>query len=151
MQPGMKLPAFPAALLAASTLLFSQAARADDRKDMEGTWKVESAEAGGKKIESGDLMEVVVKITGDRYEVKVKDRTDAGTLKLDETQKPKTMDATDTEGDDVGKVVKAIYDLTGDTLRVCYTLDGGERPTEFATKEGSPLLLLTYKREKKAE
>jgi uncharacterized protein (TIGR03067 family) len=118
---------------------------------MEGTWKVESAEAGGRKIESGDLMEIVVKITGGRYEVKIKDKLDAGTMTVDETQKPKTMDATDTEGDDVGKVVKAIYELSGDTLRVCYTLDGGERPKEFATKEGSPVLMLTYKREKKAE
>ena len=147
----MKLTAFPAALLAICTLLFSRPAQADDLKAMEGTWKVEAAEAGGKKIESGDLMEIVVKIAGARYEVKVKDKLDAGTLKLDETQKPKTMDATDTEGDDVGKVVKAIYELSGDTLRVCYALDGGERPTEMATKEGSPLLLLTYKREKKAE
>ena len=147
----MKLTAIPAALLAICTLLFPRPAQADDLKAMEGTWKVESAEAGGKKIESGDLMEIVVKITGDRYEVKLKDKLDAGTLKLDETLKPKTMDATNTEGDDVGKVEKAIYELSGDTLRVCYALNGGERPTEMATKEGSPLLLLTYKREKKAE
>ncbi|MEA3209485.1 MAG: hypothetical protein QOE70_2542 [Chthoniobacter sp.] len=32
-------------------------------------------------------------------------------------------------------------------MRVCYALDGGERPKEFATKEDSPLLLITYKRE----
>ena len=147
----MKRTAFPAAIIAVCTLLFSQTARADDLKDMTGTWKVEAAEAGGKKIESEDLKEIVVKITGDRYEVKVKDKLDAGTLKLDETQKPKTMDATDTEGLDAGKVVKAIYELSGDTLRVCYAMEGGDRPTEFATKEGSPLLMLTYKREKKAE
>ena len=148
---GMKLPAFSAALLAASALLFSTIAQADDLKAMEGTWKVESAEANGKKVESDELKEIVVKITGDRYEVKVKDKLDAGTLKLDETQKPKSMDATDTEGLDAGKVVKAIYELSGDTLRVCYAIEGGERPTEFATKEGSPVLMLTYKREKKAE
>ena len=147
----MKRSAFPAAIAAVCTLLFSQTSRADDLKDMTGTWKVESAEAGGKKIESEDLKEIVVKITGDRYEVKVKDKVDAGTLKLDETQKPKSMDATDTEGLDAGKVVKAIYELSGDTLRVCYPMEGGDRPTEFATKEGSPLLMLTYKREKKAE
>ena len=147
----MKRTAFPAAIIAVCTLLFSQTARADDLKDMTGTWKVEAAEAGGKKIESEDLKEIVVKITGDRYEVNVKDKLDAGTLKLDETQKPKTMDATDTEGLDAGKVVKAIYELSGDTLRVCYAMEGGDRPTEFATKEGSPLLMLTYKREKKAE
>ena len=148
---GMKLFTYPATLLATCTLLFSQTAKADDLKAMEGTWKVEAAEAGGQKIESGDLMEIVVKITGDRYEVKMKDKLDAGTLKLDETKKPKTMDATDTEGENVGKVVKAIYELSGDTLKVCYALDGGERPAEMATKEGSPLLLMTYKREKKAE
>ena len=147
----MKHTVFLAAIVTASTLIFSPVAKANDLKDMEGTWKVESAEAGGQKIESDELKAIVVKITGDRYEVKTKDKVDAGTLKLDETQKPKTMDATDTEGDDVGKVVKAIYELSGDTLRVCYALDGGERPTEMATKEGSPLLLMTYKREKKAE
>ena len=138
-------------MIAASALLFSHAARADDLKDMEGTWKVEAAEAGGQKVESENLKEIVVKISGERYEVKAKDKVDAGTLKLDETQKPKTMDATDTEGLDAGKVVKAIYELSGDTLRVCYAIDGAERPTEFATKEGSQVLMLTYKREKKAE
>ena len=149
--PGMKLPAFPSTLLAVCALLFSQTTRADDVKAMEGTWKVESAEAGGKPLESADLMAVVLKITGLRYEVTIKDKLDGGTLALDEKQMPKTLDATDTEGDDVGKVVKAIYELTGDTLKVAYTLDGGERPKEFATKEGSPVLLVTYKREKKAE
>lgn len=147
----MKLPAFPATLLAVCSLLFSQTARAEDVKAMEGTWKVEAAEAGGKALESADLMAVVLKITGLRYEVTIKDKLDGGTLALDEKQTPKTLDATDTEGENVGKVVKAIYELTGDTLRVCYTLDGGERPKEFATKEGSPVLLVTYKREKKAE
>ena len=146
----MNRSAFPIVLLAISTLLFSGAAQADDLKDMAGTWKVESAEAGGQKLESDDVKEIVVKITGDRYEVRIKDKIDGGTLKLDEKQKPKTMDATDTEGDDIGKVVKAIYELSGDTLKVCYALEG-ERPTEMATKEGSPAVLLIYKREKKAE
>jgi uncharacterized protein (TIGR03067 family) len=137
--------------LAVSMLVFSAAARGDDLKAMEGTWKVESAEAEGQKIESEDLKELMVKIAGDRYDLKIKDKTDAGTLKLDETQKPKTLDGTDTEGDDVGKVTKAIYELSGDTLKVCYALNGGERPKELATSAGSSLLLITYKREKKAE
>src|SRR3954462_11656266 len=147
----MKRNMFAPALLAISTLVFARAARADDLKDMEGTWKVESAEVGGKKIESEDFKEIEVKITGERYTVRIKDKLDAGSLKLDETKKPKTMDATDTEGDDVGKVVKAIYELSGDTLKVCYALEGGERPAEMATKEGSPVLMFTYTREKKAE
>lgn len=147
----MKLPSLSVALLAVSAALFTTTTRADDLKAMGGTWKVEAAEAGGQKIESEDLLAIVVKITGARYEVRIKDKIDGGTLTLDETQKPKTLDATDTEGEDVGKVVKAIYEISGDTMKVCYTLDGGERPKEFATKEGSPVLMLTYQREKKAE
>jgi uncharacterized protein (TIGR03067 family) len=138
----------PAAILALSALVFTHAAQADDLKAMEGTWKVESAEAGGKQIESDDLKQVVVTIKGDQYEVMTKDGKDAGTLKLDETQKPKMMDATKTEGFDAGKVIKAIYEISDDTMHVCYALDGGERPKELATKEASPWLLITYKREK---
>jgi len=145
---GMKRRSFPAAAIALCAAAFTSVSEAEDLKAMEGKWKVESAEAGGKKIESDDLKDLLVTITGDRYEVQVKDYKDAGTLKLDEAQKPKTMDATDTEGEDFGKVVKAIYEITGDTLRVCYALNGGERPTEFATKEGSSLLIITYQREK---
>lgn len=115
---------------------------------MEGTWRIEAAEAGGQPVGSDDLSAVVVKIMGDRYELTTRDGMDAGTITLDETQKPKTMDSTDTEGLDVGKVIRAIYEVAGDTMRVCYALDGSGRPTEFATKEGSPWLLVTYKREK---
>jgi len=148
----MKRRPFPAAVLALSALIFTTAAWADDLKAMEGTWKFEAAEAGGKPVESDDLQAIVVTIAGDRYDVTTKDGKDAGTLKLDETQKPKTMDATDTEGLDAGKVIKAIYELSGDTLRVCYaTDDSSERPKELATKEGSPWLLVTYTREKKAQ
>lgn len=148
----MKVPHFAAILAAATAILFTHAlARADDLKAMEGTWKVESAEAGGKKLNSVDSQQVTVTIKGDSYEVLTKDKKDAGTMKLDETHKPKTMDATDTEGEDVGKVIRAVYELSGDTLRVCYATDGGERPTELASREGKPWLLVTYTRQKKAE
>jgi len=139
----------PTALLALASLAFTTTTlRADDIKAMEGTWRAATAEAGGKPVDSEDLKKLVVTITDDHYTVQTKDGTEAGTLKVDETQKPRTMDATRTEGFEAGKVIKAVYEITGDTLRVCYALDGGERPTELATKDGSPWLLITYQREK---
>lgn len=144
----MKRPLLSSALVAVVAFVFSPAALADDVKAMEGKWTVASAEAGGQSVDSEDLRALVVTIAGDHYELMTKEGPDAGTLKLDETQKPKTMDATDTEGFDAGKVIRAIYELTGDTMRVCYALDGSARPTEFATKEGSPWLLITYQRQK---
>ena len=121
---------------------------ADDIKGLEGKWTIEKAEANGEEINAEDFKNIIVTFIGERYELLVKDQRDAGTIKLDEKQSPKTMDSTDTEGDDVGKVTKAIYELKDDTLRVCYAIDGGERPTEFKTKGDRPLLLITFKREK---
>jgi len=135
-------------LVALCGLILNQPLLADDLKAMEGKWTIEKAEANGEAIDPEALRDVVVTITGDRYELLVKDTKDAGTIKLDEAQKPKAMDGTDTEGDDIGKVTKAIYELSGDTLRVCYAMEGGERPKEFATKPDSQLLLVTYKRVK---
>jgi len=146
-QNAMKRPPFIASLLLFA-LTFIHTACADDLKAMEGKWKVETVEAGGKVIEIKELEDLVVTITGDRYELTTPQGPDAGTLKLDETARPKTMDATDTEGFDAGKVIKAIYEIIGDTMRVCYATEGGERPSELATKEGSPRLLITYKRVK---
>jgi uncharacterized protein (TIGR03067 family) len=151
MHRGMNRCFLRAVVRALWTFAFTLAARADDLKALAGIWKVETMEIGGKPVESEEMKALVVKIEGDRYEVTTKDGMDAGTVKVDETQKPKTMDATDTEGDDVGKVIRAIYELMGDKLRVCYALDGSARPTEFATREGSPWLLVTYQREKQAK
>ncbi len=41
-----------------------------------------------------------------------------------------------------------IYELEGDTLRVCYDLSGKKRPGEFKTAEGTQLYLVTYTRKK---
>jgi uncharacterized protein (TIGR03067 family) len=144
----MKRFLVPAIAAAAFLLGFVPFVQADDLKAMEGKWRVETAEAGGKAVDAPDLKELLITITGATYEVMFKDKTDRGSLALDETKSPRTMDATDTEGDDVGKVIKAIYELKGDTMRVCYPIKGDMRPVEFATKEGSAVLLVTYRREK---
>ncbi|HSI11734.1 MAG TPA: TIGR03067 domain-containing protein [Chthoniobacter sp.] len=138
----------PVALLALLAHTFTSISRADDLKAMEGTWTVVSAEAGGEAVESDDLKALVVTISGDHYTAKLKEEMEAGTVKLDETQKLKTMDATKTEGFEAGQVIKAVYELKDDTLRVCYAMDGGERPTELATNNSSQWLLIIYQREK---
>ena len=39
-----------------------------------------------------------------------------------------------------------IYELDGDTLKVCYAIDGGKRPAEFKAKPGSKHVLIVFKR-----
>lgn len=134
--------------LLAAVFLSTSASYGNDLELMAGKWEVERVEAGGKEIETDAAKDLVITIYGDRYELIIKNGMDGGTLKLDESQSPKAMDATDTEGEDVGKVIKAIYEIEGDTMRICYAWKGGDRPTEMATAEGSPTLLVTYRRQK---
>jgi uncharacterized protein (TIGR03067 family) len=120
----------------------------DARSSMQGTWIPSSAEMAGKKYpdEILKIMKLVVK--DDKYTVTVGKNTDQGTLKWDPSAKPKALDITSTDGANKGKKFLAIYEQTGDTLRVCYDLSGKSRPTEFKTKPDTKLFLVTYKREK---
>jgi uncharacterized protein (TIGR03067 family) len=62
-----------------------------------------------------------------------------GFFKLDPTRVPKTIDWTDTFGEDAGKTFLAIYSLEGDQLVFCAADDAQERPTEFRTGPGQVL------------
>jgi uncharacterized protein (TIGR03067 family) len=81
--------------------------------------------------------------------VTVGEKADKGTVKRNSAAKPKELDITGSEGPNKGKSILAIYELDGDTLRVCYDLGGKNRPTDFTTKEGTLRFLVTYKRAKK--
>jgi len=41
-----------------------------------------------------------------------------------------------------------IYELDGDTLRVCFVPQGEQRPTEFVSKPGTKVTIIEYKRVK---
>jgi uncharacterized protein (TIGR03067 family) len=57
------------------------------------------------------------------------------------------MSITGTNGPNLGKTFPAIYELKGDTLRICYDLSGEKFPTDYKSVEGTKLYLVTYKRQ----
>jgi uncharacterized protein (TIGR03067 family) len=108
-----------------------------------------SAELGGKKFPDEVRKSLKLVIKDDKYTVTAgKEGTDEGTVKLMPSATPKAMDITGAKGPNKGKTYLAIYEHTGDTLRVCYDLSGKNRPTEFKSKEGTLLFLVEYKRQK---
>jgi uncharacterized protein (TIGR03067 family) len=129
---------------------------ADEKADAElkamvGNWKLEKAELGGKDLtEHLKAMKFEIR-DGGKYTVQIAEEKDDGAFTIDPTKKPKEMDVKPTGGPHKGKTVKAIYKLDDDTLVMCYDFDAdkGNRPEKFESKEGTTLLLITYKREKK--
>src|SRR5436853_6744929 len=129
---------------------------ADEKADLEkevrkfqGTWTFESSEAGGEKLPVGELKGLILTFEGDKHTVKKGDEViQVGTQKLDPSKSPKTIDVTMTEGPNKGAVMLGIYEIDGDTLKVCFDPEGKKRPTRFKSASGSQTLVV-HKRVKK--
>ena len=130
--------------------------RADDKADAEkelkkfqGTWTFASVEAGGKEVPAAEFKGITVTFEGDKYTVKKGDEViQAATQKLDPSKSPKALDVTVAEGPNKGAVMLGIYEISGDTLKVCFDPEGKKRPTEFKGAPGSQTLVV-HKRVKK--
>lgn len=116
-------------------------------KKFQGAWTFESVETGGKKLSAELFKGITVNFEGDKYTVKKGDEVvEAATQKLDPSKSPKTLDSTVTDGPNKGMVILGIYEISGDTLKVCFDSAGKKRPTEFKTAVGSSTTLVIHKR-----
>ena len=70
----------------------------------------------------------------------------ASTFRLDPSANPKAIDITHQGEPRKGKTDLAIYELNGDTLRICYGPLDGKRPTEFTARANSDHLIVVYRR-----
>jgi uncharacterized protein (TIGR03067 family) len=124
------------------------AADSPDNKKIEGSWLPVKAELGGQPMPDEVLKTISMKLADGKYQVVADGHPDNGTFSLDASAKPKGMTVTGTEGPNKGKTFPCIYELQGDSLRICYDLSGAKQPTEFKTTPGTRLYLVTYKRKK---
>ena len=114
---------------------------------LQGTWLPAAAELAGGNFPDEVRKSMKLVVQDDTYTVTVGNAVDRGTVKLNPAATPKEMDITGTDGPNKGRTFQAIYERDGETLLVCYDLGGKTRPTEFKTKEGTQLFLVTYKRD----
>jgi uncharacterized protein (TIGR03067 family) len=122
----------------------------EEWKMIEGTWIPVTAELGGQKLPDDFLKDTKLVLSAGRYTYHTQ-QLDQGTYKLIPTKEPKAlkaMDVTGVEGPNKGRTLLAIYELAGDTMRICYDLDGKLRPDAFTTRAGTQQLLIIYKRAK---
>jgi uncharacterized protein (TIGR03067 family) len=134
-------------LVTAAALRAWAAIPGDDAQAVQGNWQLIAAELGGRAMPDALVKIVRMKLADGRYEVTA-ESPDVGTYTLEPAVQPKRMTVTGTEGPNRGKTFPAIYEVEGDTLRICYDLSGAKRPNEFKTAAGTKLYLATYRRAK---
>jgi uncharacterized protein (TIGR03067 family) len=122
-------------------------------KRFEGTWLGVSSESNGTQSPKDVATSLTMTFTGDKFVLRIvgKDRAIEGTMKVDPSKTPKEFEWT---AEVLGKkrTTIGIYAFEDDTLKMCSTPEGGQRPKTFSTKDGTdaqPVFLAVYKRENK--
>src|SRR5207253_547048 len=123
---------------------FSSTVLADD-KALEGKWKVVSVTKNG----TADAVwtDAIREHTGDKYTMaKEGGKSVSGSMKIDTAKM--TIDTMPNEGTYKGKTLLGIYELDGDTLKICFAEPGKDRPTKIATATDSGTTVAVYKKVK---
>jgi uncharacterized protein (TIGR03067 family) len=128
----MRLPTL-LLVAAAGLALVAASPGGDDAKKIQGTWDIFEYEIQGKLLPANLVRNVKVLFGPDKFkfdtgEPDIKEMT----FKLDPAKKPKEIDVT---ADDAGQKTKyhGIYELDGDTLKMCVYATVAARPTAFKT------------------
>jgi uncharacterized protein (TIGR03067 family) len=121
-----------------------QGEKADKEQEMfQGTWQLTGFTGGGNKKDDSETAQFKLVFKGNTITITGKGDDKHGTFKLDSTKKPKHIDVFPEDGGP--KKIEGIYELTGDSLKICGT-EEGPRPTEFKSPDGSNTILVELKR-----
>ena len=119
----------------------------DDLKKLQGTWQCFAMEREGDPVPPEGLKGSTATYEDDRITLTRDGEVfRRGIVTLDPSKSPKRVNTWDLNGPYEDQTVPGIYELDGDTLKVCFSRPGSERPTAFTTKEGSGTLYCVYKR-----
>ena len=121
------------------------AGSSDDTEKWQGVWRMVSTTYDGEP-QAADMEWIV---DGDHYTIRLNGQShvDPYTIKLDSSQKHIDVFHHETPPGTYGGSLKGIYDISGDSLTVCYDLTGQRYPESFNANRGSRQVLYKFRRE----
>jgi len=101
----------------------------------------------GRTMPAAGFVGARIVIEGNRFTSLGMGAAYGGTVKVNPTRKPKTLDLVFTEGHAAGTKHPGIYRLVGDRWTLCLATAGPRRPPTFASTAGSGFALETLERD----
>lgn len=117
-----------------------------DMKNLQGTWNVVSLEMEGRKLAEGTLTGAKIVVEGTHFTSVGMGMTYEGKIEIDSSTKPKSFNLVFEAGPEKGNTNLGIYEVDGDTWKMCLATRGSVRPKKFESGPGSGFALETLKR-----
>ncbi len=118
-------------------------------RGLEGSWLPVAAYVSDREVPVGELRVARLNLHAGRYEIRDASGAvvDSGDYRVDADVLPRVMDLIGVDGPYAGRKLEAIIELDGDSLTVCYDLDGLVRPESMEPDEDQLLLRISYQRD----
>jgi uncharacterized protein (TIGR03067 family) len=117
----------------------------EDQKRIQGNWRVELVETGGKASDDPELLGTTISFDEYKIVITVGDTTHEGTFTMDAFKMPRHLDLKPVSGSS-DKPMYAIYSFETDNhLRLCFSQKS--RPNGFKTAANTDAILFEVKRE----
>lgn len=137
---------------AAGLMIAPSFSTADDNvaAPIQGVWIAQSMEADGKPAPAEAIRRMQFHFQGSKLLIRGNsdnDQEEECDYKIDPKQSPHHLDFTPPKAN---KPILAIYDVKGDEMKICmrHASSADGRPTEFATKADSKLVLIVFTKQK---
>jgi len=118
----------------------------NDMDLLQGSWNVSELQMEGQTISGGMLSNARVVITGNRFSSVGMGAVYEGVISFNASATPRQLDIKFDAGPEKGNTNLGIYEIDGDTWKLCLSTRGKLRPSTFSAAAGSGFVFETLTR-----